>query len=210
MNSPENPNNCFPFQGEICMEQRNQMNRHGSGLVWFYGLSGCGKSTLAHSVEAYLHSKGIHCCVLDGDNIRNGLNRDLGLSPKDRRENIRRVAEVSKIMVNAGILVLAAFITPYEDTRRQVRELMTGMPYYEIYLQTPVDECIRRDPKGLYARALAGKIKEFTGISAPFEKPQRPDCTIDTSQLTIEECTENIVEFFNNNRLILSYDALTS
>lgn len=188
------------------MDQRNQMNRHGSGLVWFYGLSGCGKSTLAHSVEAHLHSKGVHCCVLDGDNIRNGLNRDLGLSPEDRRENIRRVAEVSKIMVNAGILVLAAFITPYEDTRRQIRELMSGLPYYEIYLRAPVEECIRRDPKGLYARALTGEIKEFTGISAPFEKPQRPDWIIDTSQLTVEECTDNILEFFNKNQLTFLFN----
>lgn len=199
----DNPNNCFPFQGDVCMEQRNRMNRHGSGLVWLYGLSGSGKSTLAHSVEAHLHRQGIHCCVLDGDNVRTGLNRDLGLSPADRRENIRRVAEVSKLMVTAGILVLAAFITPYEDTRCRVRELMKELPFFEVYLRTPLDECIKRDPKGLYARALAGEINDFTGISAPFEEPARPDLIIDTARLSLEQSTEKLVEFLVGKGLVL-------
>jgi len=172
-------------------------------LIWLYGLSGSGKSTLAHSVEAHLHRKGVHCCVLDGDNVRTGLNRDLGLSPEDRRENVRRVAETSKLMVNAGILVLAAFITPYENTRRRVREIMSGLPYYEVYLRTPVEECIRRDPKGLYARALAGEIKEFTGISAPFEEPVQPDRVIDTCRLSPDQATDELVKFLASKGLVL-------
>lgn len=201
-NSTKTTSQIYPFRGEISLAQRNKLNRHGSGLIWLYGLSGSGKSTLAHNVEAYLHSKQIYCCVLDGDNVRTGLNKDLGLSPSDRKENIRRVAEVAKLMVNAGILVFAAFITPYEESRHYIRSLLADFVYHEIFIDAPLEVCAQRDPKGLYARSFAGEIDGFTGVSAPFEYPSKPDLLVDTSQLNLDESTKIIIDFLVDKGLL--------
>ena len=195
--------NIIPFDPLITQQDRHVMNAHKSGLVWFSGLSGSGKSTLAHQVEAILYQKGIRCYVLDGDNIRRGLNADLSLSPEDRKENVRRIAEVAKLMVDAGILVFAAFIAPYEESRRFVRELLSGWSYYECYVKCSLEVCEERDPKGLYKRARQGEIKNMTGISAPFEEPQTPDLVVETDQCALEECVETVITFLNQKRLII-------
>jgi adenylylsulfate kinase len=195
--------NIIPFDPIITQQDRHVMNAHKSGLIWFYGLSGSGKSTLAHQVEARLYQKGIRSYVLDGDNVRRGLNADLGLSPDDRKENVRRIAEVAKLMVDAGILAFAAFIAPYEESRRFVRELMAGYPYYECYVKCPLKVCEQRDPKGLYRRARTGEIQNMTGISAPFEEPDSPDLIVETDRRPLEKCADKVIHFLNEQRLII-------
>lgn len=185
----------YPFEGEIKVGQRHQMNQHRSGLVWFCGLSGSGKSTLAHAVEARLFEMKVRSYVLDGDNVRTGLNRDLGLSPEDRQENVRRIAEVAKLMVDAGILVFAAFITPYEKSRRFVRQLLAGRDYFECYVRCDLDVCRQRDPKGLYAKAQRGEITGLTGISSPFEEPGNYDLLVDTNQLDLDQSVAKVIDF---------------
>ena len=194
--------NIYPFKPTIQCADRHQLNGHRSALLWFTGLSGSGKSTLAHAVEARLHKFGIRSYVLDGDNIRSGLNRDLNLSPEGRKENIRRVAEVAKLMVDAGILVFSAFITPYGESRRFIRELMKGWPYFEIYVHCPLEVCEKRDPKGLYAKARRGEITDMTGIGDTYEEPESPDLVVETGVQTLEESTEQIVGFLIENRII--------
>jgi adenylylsulfate kinase len=162
--------------------------------VWFTGLSGSGKSTLAHAVEGRLYSMGIRSYVLDGDNVRCGINKDLGLSPEDRKENIRRIAEVAKLMVDAGILVFAAFITPYRESRRFIRELMNNYPYYLCYVKSSLQTCESRDPKGLYKKARKGEIKEMTGITAPYEEPERCELVVETDRLSLNESVELVIE----------------
>lgn len=196
-------NNIVLFDPIITRQDRNVMNAHKSGLMWFYGLSGSGKSTLAHQLEARLYQYGIRSYVLDGDNVRGGLNADLGLSPADRKENVRRISEVAKLMVDAGLLVFAAFITPYEESRRYVRNLMNRFPYYECYVKCTVEVCEARDPKGLYRKARKGGISNMTGISAPFEAPTAPDLIIETDQCELEACVDKVVQFLNQQRLII-------
>jgi len=164
----------FPFQPNILCTDRHILNGHRSALIWFTGLSGSGKSTLAHALEDRLYRMGVRSYVLDGDNIRYGLNKDLGLTPEDRKENIRRIAEVAKLMADAGILVFAAFIAPYRESRELIRGLMDDVPYYECYVKCDLDVCEARDPKNLYKRARAGEIDNMTGISAPYEEPENP------------------------------------
>lgn len=195
--------NIIPFEPIITKQDRHVMNSHKSGLIWFSGLSGSGKSTLTHHVEAQLYQKGIRSYVLDGDNARKGLNADLSLSPKDRKENVRRIAEVAKLMVDAGILVFAAFIAPYEESRRFVRELMAGCPYYECYVKCSLDVCEQRDPKGLYRLAREGEIQNMTGVSAPFEEPQNADLVIETDHFPLDESVNQVVQFLNKRRLII-------
>ncbi|MFC1505008.1 adenylyl-sulfate kinase [Thermodesulfobacteriota bacterium] len=195
--------NITPFEPIITQQDRNVMNSHQSGLLWFSGLSGSGKSTLAHQVEARLHQRGIRCYVLDGDNVRRGLNADLGLSPEDRKENVRRIAEVAKLMVDAGLLVFAAFIAPYTESRRFVRELMTGWSYYECYVKCSLEVCEQRDPKGLYRRARQGEIQNMTGISAPYEEPRKPDLIVETDHYELEECVDQVIKFLNQEDLII-------
>lgn len=195
--------NIVPFDPIITQQDRHVMNAHKSGLVWFSGLSGSGKSTLAHQVEAKLYQKGIRSYVLDGDNVRSGLNADLSLSPNDRKENVRRIAEVAKLMVDAGILVFAAFIAPYEESRQFVRKLLSGWSYYECYVKCSVEVCEQRDPKGLYRLARQGEIKNMTGISAPFEEPASPDLVVDTDQCELDTCVERVITFLNRQRLII-------
>ena len=183
----------IPFEPIIKSADRHRLNRHQSALLWFTGMSGSGKSTVAHAVEARLYDHGVRTYVLDGDNIRHGLNKDLGLSPEDRKENIRRIAEVAKIMVDAGILVFCAFIAPYRESRAFVRELMGDLPYYECYVKCPLDICEQRDPKGLYAKARRGEIKNMTGISAPYEEPEKPEARVDTTELTPDEAAQEVL-----------------
>ena len=197
------PANIIPFEPIITQQDRHIMNAHKSGLIWFSGLSGSGKSTLTHQVEAKLYQKGIRSYVLDGDNVRTGLNSDLTLSPEDRKENVRRIAEVAKLMVDAGILVFAAFIAPYEESRRFVRELLSGWPYYECFVKCSLQVCEQRDPKGLYRLARKGEIKNMTGISDPFEEPQDPDLMVETDSSTLDVCVDKVIQFLNDKRLII-------
>jgi adenylylsulfate kinase len=194
--------NIFPSPSSVSTADRHLLNGHSGGLLWFTGLSGSGKSTLAHAVEEKLHSLCVRSCVLDGDNIRTGLNKDLGLSPEDRKENVRRIAEVAKLMVDAGLLVFAAFIAPYNPSREYVRKLMADWPYYEIYLKCSIEECEKRDPKGLYKKARAGEITNMTGISAPYEEPEHPSLVIETDKLDLQQCVDEVIEFLLKQNLI--------
>lgn len=193
----------FPFQSNILCSDRHLLNGHRSALLWFTGLSGSGKSTIAHALEEQIYQLGVRSYVLDGDNIRTGLNKDLGLSPEDRKENIRRIAEVAKLMVDSGILVFAAFITPYRESRRFIRELMEQVPYYECYVKCSLETCETRDPKGLYKKARTGKIPNMTGISAPFEEPVNTDLIIETDQYDIENCVNNLIRFLMDKKIIV-------
>ncbi|MBW2096155.1 MAG: adenylyl-sulfate kinase [Deltaproteobacteria bacterium] len=184
-----------PFCGVISAKDRHLLNAHRSALVWFTGLSGSGKSTLSHAVEARLYELGVRSYVLDGDNVRTGLNADLGLSPEDRRENIRRIAEVAKLMVDAGLLVFAAFIAPYRGSRASVRRVMAGLPFYECYVKCPLEVCERRDPKGLYRKVRTGEIRNMTGVSDPYEEPEDPDLVVDTSRMSLDACVTEVVHF---------------
>ncbi|MCM1109081.1 MAG: adenylyl-sulfate kinase [Clostridium sp.] len=168
-------------------------------MIWFTGLSGSGKSTVAMGVERELHKRGILCRILDGDNIRSGINRNLGFSAEDRAENIRRIAEVGKLFVDTGVVTLAAFISPTNEARAMAAGIIGADDFKEVYVSTPLEECERRDVKGLYARARRGEIKDFTGISAPFEAPVCPALTLDTSVLSLEESVRRVVELIVNN-----------
>lgn len=168
-------------------------------LVWFTGLSGSGKSTVALGVERELHARGILCRILDGDNIRAGINNNLGFTEEDRKENIRRIAEVSKLFVQTGIVTLACFVSPTRDIREMAREIVGEADFKEVFVSTPLEECERRDVKGLYARARRGEVKNFTGISAPFEAPEHPTLDIDTSKLSLEESVNRVVQLIVGN-----------
>jgi adenylylsulfate kinase len=195
-------NDIYPYQSSVLCSDRNLLNGHRSALLWFTGLSGSGKSTLAHAVEDRLFKTGVRSYVLDGDNIRTGLNKDLGLGPEDRKENIRRIAEVAKIMVDAGILVFSAFIAPYRESRHFVRQLMEKIPYYECYVKCPLETCEARDPKNLYKRARAGDIKNMTGIGSPYEEPEAPDLTVETDRLTLDQSVALVIDFLMNEKVV--------
>ena len=194
--------NIFPSPSSVSNADRHILNGHSGGLLWFTGLSGSGKSTLAHAVEEKLHSLCVRSYVLDGDNIRTGLNKDLALSPEDRKENIRRIAEVAKIMVDAGLLVFAAFIAPYKQSRDYACKLMANWPYYEVYIKCSIDVCTKRDPKGLYKKAGQGKITNMTGISAPYEEPENPALIIESDKLDLQQCVDNVIGFLLKQNLI--------
>ncbi|MDG5787204.1 adenylyl-sulfate kinase [Evansella sp. AB-P1] len=178
---------------KVTKDDRRSLNKHSSCILWFTGLSGSGKSTLACEVEKELFQRNILSYVLDGDNIRHGLNNNLGFSQEDRKENIRRIGEVSKLFVDAGIFTLAAFISPYKDDRQIVREMVDKDEFIEIYVKCTVDECERRDTKGLYEKARKGEIKEFTGISAPYEVPENPEIVIESDQQRIEDSVDKVL-----------------
>ena len=179
----------------VFRNDRESMNQHKSTIIWFTGLSGSGKSTLAHALEDYLHKKGVKTFVLDGDNIRQGLCKDLGFSDEDRTENIRRIGEVSKLMLHAGIITMTAFISPFRKDRQIVRDLVDEGDFIEILCDADLATCESRDPKGLYKKARAGEIPEFTGISSPYEAPENPELIIDTGDTTIEACVEILVQY---------------
>ncbi|OMF67714.1 adenylyl-sulfate kinase [Paenibacillus sp. FSL R5-0766] len=178
----------------INRQDREKHNGHHSRAIWFTGLSGAGKSSLAFALEQYLYDQGVSCYVLDGDNVRHGLNRDLGFTAEDRQENLRRIGEVSKLMVDAGLFVLSAFISPHEQDREMVRQLFEPDDFIEIYVRCSIEECERRDPKGLYKKARNGDIPHFTGISAPYDVPKSPSVIIDTEQWSIEEAVLEILQ----------------
>ena len=169
-------------------------------MVWFTGLSGSGKSTVAIGVERELQRRGLLCRILDGDNIRSGINNNLGFSEADRVENIRRIAEVGKLFVDTGIITLAAFISPNNALRRMAADIIGAEDFLEVYVSTPLEVCERRDVKGLYAKARRGEIKEFTGVSASFEAPEHPALSLDTSSLTVEESVEKVLELILNHK----------
>jgi adenylylsulfate kinase len=173
---------------------RETLNGHRGAVLWFTGLSGSGKSSLAVAAEQALYRRGIHTYLLDGDNIRHGLNRNLGFSPEDRRENIRRIGEVAKLFADAGLIVLTAFISPYRADRDAVRRLIDPGRFIEIYVDCPIDICERRDPKGLYKRARRGEIKQFTGIDAPYEAPLHPELIVKTAEQTLEASVGRILD----------------
>jgi len=181
---------------------RIQLNGHRPAILWFTGLSGSGKSTIANIVERELHALGAHTYMLDGDNVRHGLNRDLGFTDADRVENIRRVGEVAKLFVDAGAIVLCSFISPFRAERQMVRELVGAEEFVEIYVDTPLEECMRRDPKGLYARAKEGKIKNFTGIDSPYEVPESPEIVVSAGDGSPEEVAQQIVTSLRDRRII--------
>ena len=188
--------------GAVTRGDREQLNGHKGCTVWLTGLSGSGKSTIAVDLEKSLLARGVRAYILDGDNIRHGLNKNLGFSPTDRTENIRRIGEVAKLFTDAGMVAVTAFISPYRADRDQVRALMTAGDFVEIHVDCPVEECEKRDVKGLYKKARAGQIPEFTGISAPYEEPLKPELTLRTAALTVEQSVHQILAYLAGRGLI--------
>ena len=189
----------------VTRQRREEQNKHRGAILWFTGLSGAGKSTLAHAVEEALHQQGCRTFVLDGDNVRHGLCGDLGFSDKDRVENIRRVGEVAKLFTEAGIIVLTAFISPFRADRERVRGMVEHGGFIEIYCDSPIEICEQRDVKGLYQKARQGLIKDFTGISSPYETPDKPELYLDTGRLSLEICVEQIIELLRQRGTISTF-----
>lgn len=188
-------NHIYPiFDRMLSRADKERLLGQRGVMLWFTGLSGSGKSTVAMALERELHRRGLLCRILDGDNIRTGINANLGFSEADRRENIRRIAEVARLFVDTGIITIAAFISPTEEIRALARDIIGEADFKEIYMATPLAECERRDVKGLYARARRGEIEHFTGISAPFEAPSQPALSLDTSVLSLEESVRRILD----------------
>jgi len=190
--------NTVWHEPDIFRADREKLNHHKGGILWFTGLSGSGKSTLAHAVEHRLYEKGVRTYVLDGDNVRQGLCKDLGFSDADRTENIRRIGEVSKLMMDAGMIVLTAFISPFRKDRDIVRKLVQPEDFIEIFCKATLDICEQRDPKGLYKKARAGQIPEFTGINSPYEEPDSPELILDTGLHDIEECLAMVLDYLRS------------
>ena len=189
-------------QGEITRSLRQERNKHKSFVLWFTGLSGSGKSTVAHALEQVLFSRGLQVMVLDGDNVRHGLCSDLSFKAEDRHENLRRIGEVSKLFVETGVIVLAAFVSPYRRDREQVRSMLPHGDFLEVYCDCDLSVCESRDPKGLYAKARAGEIENFTGISDPYEPPLRPEVIIKSGEKPINESVEMLVGILEERNLI--------
>jgi len=194
--------NIVWHDSSVTKEERRKRNNYQSYVLWFTGLSGSGKSTLANALARYLFEANIQTYVLDGDNIRHGLNRDLGFTDEDRKENIRRIGEVSKLFVDSGQIVLTAFISPFREDRQQVREILSEDEFFEVYVKCSLDECEVRDPKGLYKKARNNEIKHFTGIDSPYEEPENPAIVVDTEKQTVEESVKQIVDFLQAKGLI--------
>ncbi len=194
--------NIFPELPAVSKAERTEKNRHQGTLLWFTGLSGSGKSTIAKATGQKLFGMGVYAYILDGDNIRNGLNSDLGFSDADRAENIRRVGEVGKLFADAGLVTIAAFISPFRKDRDSIRAKLGSNEFIEIYLSCPIEECESRDVKGLYARARKGEISEFTGMSSPYEAPTAPELVLDTSKSSIDECTSSIISLLKERKII--------
>jgi adenylylsulfate kinase len=194
--------NIVYHKATVTRERRNQLNKHKSVVIWFTGLSGSGKSTLAHSVEEELHQLNCRTFVLDGDNVRHGLSSNLGFSNPDRKENIRRIGEVSKLMMEAGVITITAFISPFKDDRNMVREMLPHGDFIEIYCQASLETCEVRDIKGLYKLARAGKIKNYTGIDSPYDIPENPELIINTEDNSLEESVAKVIDFLKTRRII--------
>jgi len=200
----DNRTNIVWHHATVTRDRRNQQNNHKSVVLWFTGLSGSGKSTLAHAVEEELHQMGCRTFVLDGDNVRHGLSGDLSFSDKDRKENLRRIGEVSKLFIEAGTIVLTAFISPFREERRKVRSMMPHGDFIEIYIDCPIEVCESRDVKGLYQKARDGEISQFTGISSPYEPPEAQELTVNTSEETLKESTIKILRLLNERGIVQS------
>ncbi len=185
--------NLTPADSRVSREERAEKLGHGAATVWFTGLSGSGKSTCAAEVEKALVSKGVAAYLLDGDSVRSGLNSDLGFSPADRKENIRRIGELARLFNEAGVVVLTAFISPYRADRERVRSILPEGAFIEVLVDCPLEECERRDVKGLYEKARSGEIPDFTGISAPYERPERPDIVLRTADVDLETCVDQVL-----------------
>ena len=183
----------------VSREQREKNNGHPGIVIWFTGLSGSGKSTIANKLDVELNKKGLRTYILDGDNVRMGLNKDLGFSPESRKENIRRISEVAKLFADSGAIVMTAFISPYREDRDSARDVI-GKDYVEVFVNTPIEECIKRDPKGLYKKAIAGEIKGFTGIDAPYEEPLSSEISLDN--LSIDDSVAVLIECLREKCII--------
>jgi adenylylsulfate kinase len=194
--------NVVWHEATIHRSDRETQNGHRSGILWFTGLSGAGKSTLAHAVEQRLHARGVRTYVLDGDNVRHGLCGDLGFSEADRRENIRRIGEVAKLFIDAGVVVLTAFISPFRSDRDRVRSWVAPEDFLEIHCRCSVEICETRDVKGLYKKARAGGVKEFTGISSPYEEPLAPELDLDTGNLELEQCVAMVLQLLGERGML--------
>ena len=202
-NSKEKSSNTVWHHATITRAHREKLNGHKSVALWFTGLSGSGKSTLAHAVEERLYSMGCRTFVFDGDNVRHGLCSDLGFSPEDRRENIRRIGEMVKLFTEAGVIAMTAFISPFKKDREWVRSLVGKGNFIEIYCDCSIEVCEKRDVKGLYAKARKGEIPEFTGISSPYEAPENPELHLKTDKMTLDECVEAVIRYLSE-RIIIS------
>lgn len=191
---------------KITRAERSVNKNQKPCLLWFTGLSGSGKSTIANALDVVLHKRGYHTFLLDGDNVRHGLCSDLGFSDDDREENIRRVGEVCKLFADAGLIVMSAFISPFTSDRRMVRKLFPAGEFIEVFMDTPLETCEERDPKGLYRKARSGEIKHFTGIDSPYEIPSHPELRLDTSTMSVETCVDTLIAYLLERELIFRRD----
>ena len=187
---------------EVSNLDRALLKKQTPCLIWFTGLSGSGKSTIANALDFYLYERGFHTFLLDGDNVRHGLNKDLGFSDSDRVENIRRIGEVSKLFTDAGLIVMSAFISPFASDRNLVRQLFAPGKFIEVFMDAPLSACEQRDPKGLYLKARAGHLKSFTGIDSPYERPDRAELVLDTTVLSVEQCVTELIECLEDRGFI--------
>ena len=195
-------NNIKWHESKITLKDIEKRNKHDGCVIWLTGLSASGKSTIAVEVELQLFRLGCQVKVLDGDNVRHGLNKDLGFSKEDRIENIRRISETSKLFRSSGIIVINAFISPFQKDRNEARKIIDKGHFIEVYVKTSLEECIKRDPKGIYQKALNGKIREFTGITSPYEEPKNPEIIVDTEKLNIKESSEKIIGYLKKRKII--------
>ena len=200
-----NNSNVVYHRATVTRNRRQKLNKHRSVIIWFTGLSGSGKSTLAHAVEEELHQDGCRTFVFDGDNVRHGLCANLSFSEEDRHENIRRIGEMSKLFIEAGVIALTAFISPFRVDRERVRALVSENDFIEIYCNSPLEVCEERDVKGLYKKARKGEIKNYTGISSPYEEPEHPDLVLDTANETVETNVEKVLELLEERHIISRY-----
>ena len=191
---------------KVVRSQRAENKNQKPCLLWFTGLSGSGKSTIANALDVALHNRGYHTFLLDGDNVRHGLCKDLAFSDHDREENIRRVGEVCKLFADAGLIVLSAFISPFNSDRRLVRKLFPAGEFIEVFMNTPIETCESRDPKGLYQKARSGQIKDFTGIDSPYELPPHPELCLDTSRMSVIDCVEVLIAYLLEREMIARKD----
>jgi adenylylsulfate kinase len=198
--------NVIWHHATVTRERRQKQNNHRGAILWFTGLSGAGKSTLAHAVEEALHQRGCRTFVLDGDNVRHGLCGDLSFSVEDRSENIRRISEVAKLMLEAGVITLTAFISPFREEREKARKIAPHGDFYEIYCRAPIEVCEDRDVKGFYKKARKGEIKEFTGISSPYEEPFKPELVVDTGSEELEKCVDQVINMLEERGVFTLVD----
>ncbi|MBF0381723.1 MAG: adenylyl-sulfate kinase [Magnetococcales bacterium] len=201
MNKKPTSSNTVWHQATVTRLRREKLNNHRGAIIWFTGLSGSGKSTLAHAVEEKLYNRDCRTIVLDGDNVRHGLCGDLGFSDEDRKENIRRIGETAKLFVETGVIVLTAFISPFSADRKQARNYVSHGDFIEVYCQSSIEECEKRDVKGLYKRARDGEIKEFTGITSPYEAPINPELIVNTEELSLEHSVIKVWEYLEKRNL---------